>query len=162
MAASPSPRAALTVTPLVDYAVVVLPRAHRLAAAETVSAKDLEGENLILLRTFWNGSRHAIERALHGLSLGRIWVTPIALVACNMAAEGAGVAIVDPFSAAELAGRDVSVRPFRPASAVGTAVIQSSERPLSDVAADFLAAFVAEAGAFLDDSPYLRAARLPP
>jgi hypothetical protein len=78
-------------------------------------------------------------------------------MACVLVTEGAGVAIVDPFSASEFVGRGLALRAFEPAWIIGTAVIHSRNRPLSITAREFHAEFLEHARSFLERAEYLRA-----
>ncbi len=143
--ASPFKLAALTATPIEDNAVVAVPSTHRLSRKPWVEAQDLQGEKLVLLTKFSGGMRHPVELALQDVRLETDVLTPLSAVACAFVSEGAGVAIVDPFSASEFVGKGVALRPFKPLLLIGTAVVHSSERPLSPVAEEYHAAFVAHA-----------------
>jgi DNA-binding transcriptional LysR family regulator len=148
---APFQRQRLSITNLSDAAVVVLRPEHRLAARPSIRAGDLEGEQVIVLTKFTNG-RHPIEFALQSVRIGRKVETPLATIACVLVQEGVGVAIVDPFSASEFVGPRLVSRRFEPPSAVGTAVIHSSERSLSGVAQEFHAEMVAAAQSFLAET----------
>lgn len=153
--AAPFRFAGLASTPLDDDAVAVMPAGHALAGQAAVAAGDLRGCDVILLDKFAEG-RHPLELALQAVRLGRVFRTPLSTVACAMAAEGAGVAIVDPFAASEFVGRGVALRRFSPATAVGAAVIRSSARRLLPVAQEFHDAFVAHARSYTREAAYLR------
>jgi len=56
-----------------------------------------------------------------------------------------GVAIVDPFSASEFAGKGLVPRPFEPGWIIGGALVHSSERPLSMIGREFWDAFLRHA-----------------
>ena len=152
---APFQRTALTAIALEDNAVVVLPAHHRLVERKTIHAADLADENLILLTKF-NQGRHPVELALQAVRRGQVIETPQSTIACILVSEGAGVAIVDPFSASEFVGRGVVLRPFDPALVIGTAIVHSSERGLSIVAQEFLTAFVEHTRRFLTEAEYLR------
>ena len=145
----------LTLTPLEDTIVIAIPRSHRLAEKTWVEAKDLNGEDLILLAKFSHDTRHPIALGLQSIRPGRITETSLSTVACVLVSEGMGVAIVDPFGASEFAGKGLVLRPFKPSAAVGVAVVHSSERELSPVAREFHAAFIAHAQEFLRRADYL-------
>ena len=59
------------------------------------------------------------------------------MIACGLVAAGAGVTIVDPFTAFEFSGRGVVVRPFRPAVLYEIGVVWASGRFRSALALDF-------------------------
>jgi DNA-binding transcriptional LysR family regulator len=120
-----------------------------------VRADDLHDENLILLTKFTYG-HHPMEVALQSVRRRRVIETPLSTIACVFVSEGMGVAIVDPFSAAEFVGRSVVLRPFEPSLNIGTAVVHSSDRALSMIAQEFHAAFLDHARQFLKRADYLR------
>ena len=123
-----------------------------------VHVSDLQNERVILLTKFREG-RQAIEVALQALPNRAPIETQLAPIACVLALEGQGVAIVDPFSASEFGtsefgagatgNRGLAIRILRPILTVGTAVVVSRDRQLSIVAQEFHAAFLAHARAFL-------------
>ena len=152
--AFPFQRDSLTVTPLNDEAVVVLPTAHRLAAKQVVQAEDLNGETLILLSKF-RGGLHPVEVALQSISSRQSVETSLSTIACVLAAEGVGVAIVDPFSASEFVGRGVVIRRFEPALTIGTAMVCARDRAISVVAREFTTAFLDHTKAFLAGGAFL-------
>lgn len=132
----PFSNGALTITPVGDGAVVAMPIGHRLAEVAVVRLDDLRDERVILLSRFTTGVQ-AIDIALQSLPNRLPIETPLANIACSLVAEGMGLAIVDVFSAIEFEGRGLVVRPFEPSLIIGTAVIHSSERPLSVIAQQF-------------------------
>jgi DNA-binding transcriptional LysR family regulator len=153
--AFPFQRDSLTTTPFYEKAVVAMPADHRLAGHAAVRADDLVDETVILLTKFQHGL-HPIEVALQSIRR-RSWIdTPLSTIACVLALEGHGVAVVEPFSASDFVGRGLVLRAFEPALIVGTALIHSSERPLSLAAREFHDAFLAHTLAFLERAEYLR------
>lgn len=134
--AYPFSNGALTITPVGDGAVVAMPVGHRLADATTVRLEDLRDEQVILLSRFTTGVQ-VIDVALQSLPNRLPIETPLSSIACSLVTEGMGVAIVDVFSTIEFEGRGLVARPFDPGSIIGTAVIHSSERPLSVIAQQF-------------------------
>jgi len=153
----PFQRDALTVTPIDDKAVVVMPKDHRLAKRRTIRADDLHDEKLILLTRLKNAEgNHPIRFVLQSVRYTQRIETPLSTIACVLASEDAGIAIVDPFSASEFAGKGVVVRPFEPAFNIGTAIVHSSERALSLLAQEFHAAFTKHIRRFLQQADYFR------
>jgi DNA-binding transcriptional LysR family regulator len=151
----PFQRKALTATIFADEAVVIMPATHRLSANMSVVPQDLAGEDIVLLSKFRQGA-HPVERELQSVRLGRVIETSLSTIACVMVSEGAGLAIVDPFSASEFLGRGLVLRQLQPSMVVGTALVHSSERPLSVAAAEFHASFSDHVRTFLDQAAYLR------
>ncbi len=117
--------------------VVVLPQGHLLTARETITAKDLRDERLIMLGK-GSSMRHTIEMALGGPPTFALIETPLASIACAMVREGLGLTIVDPFCTANLNGLGVVVRPFAPSLDIGFALVLPRHRPMSKLAQDFV------------------------
>jgi DNA-binding transcriptional LysR family regulator len=69
--------------------------------------------------------------------------TPLSEIACALVAAGAGVSIVDPFTAHEYSTRGVVALRFEPALKFQIAALYPSHRPLSAVARDFIDGFAA-------------------
>lgn len=154
---APFMAAGLTLTPIDDTAVVALPHGHRLARKRWIEAKDLDGDDLILLTKFKQSLQHPVGLALQAVfRQAKVLETPLSSAACVFVTEGAGIAIVDPFSASEFVGRGVVLRPFKPSLIVGTAVVHSSERALSIIASEFHTAFVAHTREFLRRADYVQ------
>jgi len=146
-------RGSLTIIPFDDEAVLALPIDHRLAGQRVVRAEDLTDENLILLN---KDVRHPINIALQSVRHRQVIDTELSTIACALVSEGIGVAIVDPFSAAEFVGRGLVLRPFEPTFTVGTAIVHSTDRTLSLIAREFLTAFLDHTHQFLARADYLR------
>ncbi len=96
-------------------AFCVLPLAHRLTNRDVIEPKDFEGEPFISL----SGPDHARQRIDHpfeeaGVRRDLRIDTPMAASACAFVAKGAGIAIVDPFSALEYKSAPIVLKPFRP------------------------------------------------
>jgi len=146
-------RGSLTIIPFDDEAVLALPIDHRLAGQRVVRAEDLTDENLILLN---KDVRHPINIALQSVRHRQVIDTELSTIACALVSEGTGVAIVDPFSAAEFVGRGLVLRPLEPTFTVGTAIVHSADRTLSLIAQEFLTAFLDHTRQFLARADYLR------
>jgi len=119
-------------------AVAVLPQDHRLAARSVLGPRDFAGESFVSLEQMTQlryqiDALFASERITREVRIE----TPLSMIACALVAAGAGVSIVDPFTAAEYCGRGVVVRPFRPAILFDIAVIWAAGRCRSALAQDF-------------------------
>lgn len=97
-------------------AVCVLPNDHRLANKEVIVPSDLEGEPFVSL-TMLDRIRARIDHPFEEAGVRRILRidTPMAGSACAFVAKGAGVTIVDPFSALEFHSDRIVIKPFQPA-----------------------------------------------
>jgi DNA-binding transcriptional LysR family regulator len=139
-AAGPLERPGFSVDPLPSAAVVVLPIGHRLEGRSSVRPEDLSGERLIGVAS---GTllRSRIDTALAGIDYTTFIETPLSYTACVLVAEGAGVSIVDAFSAAEFVDRGVIVRAFRPRIETGIVQLRPRQRPLTPLAQSFIEAF---------------------
>lgn len=95
-------------------AVAVLPRGHPLAAKRRLHLADLAGSPFLSLGRE-DSSRDKLDDILRlsGFSLDVVVETPFAGVICEMVAAGAGVALVDPLTAAIFRNRVVT-RPVDP------------------------------------------------
>jgi len=95
--------------------VAVMPEGHRLARKSVITPKDFENENFISLK-HGTGSRYRIDNvfAERGVNRAMRVETHLSEIMCGLVSSGFGVAICDPFTAAEFAGRGVIARPFRP------------------------------------------------
>ncbi|BBK33788.1 DNA-binding transcriptional LysR family regulator [Stella humosa] len=97
-------------------AVCALPADHPLAARPWIAADDLTGQRFI---SFGSEGRiqDAVDEMFDSLGIRRRIIGRVfnSASACSLVAQGLGVAIVDPFSAADFAGSGVVARPFRPA-----------------------------------------------
>lgn len=96
-------------------AVCVMSRGHRLAQRKFIRAADLDNEPFISLGSE-DQSRFRIDKAFEGSGIRRRITIEAqqSEAACMFASEGAGIAIVDPFSAAEFSSDQLVVKPFRP------------------------------------------------
>jgi len=133
--------------------VAVLPGDHPLAAAKTMTPRRLEGVPFVAM---FRGHMvfHAVARAFD--EAGARWnvcaEAEFAATACALVASGAGVAVVDPFTAADFAGRGVLVRPFNPAVPYEFAVFHPPGREPSLLAKQFVALLRRRIGSFLPAS----------
>jgi DNA-binding transcriptional LysR family regulator len=119
---------------------LVVPAGHPLAALAVARPADLEGAPFIsLLRDFVG--RHVIDQVFDRAGITRRVVaeTQVNAMICELVQRGVGLAIVDPFTAADYASRGVVAVPFRPSIEIRLGVLYPTHRPLSRVARAFLA-----------------------
>jgi DNA-binding transcriptional LysR family regulator len=95
--------------------VAILPAGHRLAAKTMLEPRDFEGETFVSLSA-GSTSRHLIDQAFDRDDVRRALrvETSLSEIMCGLVSSGLGVAICDPFTAREFAGRGVVVRRFSP------------------------------------------------
>lgn len=111
----------------------VVPKAHRLARKREITAADLAGESVISL-----GPTTTLGMLIEEQSRKAGVASPVigieassSLMACLLAGEGAGVALVDSAAAAARKFKDLAFRPFRPRIPVSIKLIYPRERPRS-------------------------------
>lgn len=118
--------------------VAVLPEAHALAEKSVLEPRDFVDEPFVSLEQT-TPMRYGIDAIFTDAGIKRQTrvETPLSMIACGLVASGAGVAIVDPFTAYEFSGRGIVVRPFRPAILYEIGVVWASGRFRSALALDF-------------------------
>jgi DNA-binding transcriptional LysR family regulator len=126
-------------------AVCLLPAGHRLARKKQIKPADLRGEMFISLGSE-DRARHMIDRAFDEAGVARQLrlETHISEVACRLVQSGAGVSIVDPFTALDYAGKGLLMRPFRPRIAFEIHLLFPAFRPRSLLLESFVEALRAE------------------
>lgn len=132
--------------------VAVLPEGHRLCAKASLQPRDFEGETFISL-TLASPGRHFIDAifAKHGVSRLLRVETSLSEIMCGLVSSGMGVAISDPFTAAEFANRGVVSRPFLPRIPFEFAAVFPPQRSRSPVAEEFVEALRSKLQAMLRD-----------
>jgi len=139
-AAAPPERPGLRIEPIKSRAVLVVPQSHRLAARGSANEQDLTGERFISLEgpSFF-AAHTGTMMAERGVEV--VVKTPLSGIACSLVAEGAGIALVDPFSASDYEGRGLVVLKFEPAVEVPVSIVTSAQRRLSQISTEFIDAF---------------------
>ncbi|AZO79126.1 MULTISPECIES: LysR substrate-binding domain-containing protein [unclassified Bosea (in: a-proteobacteria)] len=132
--------------------VAVLPEGHRLTEKSVLEPADFIGEPFVSLEQT-TPMRYRIDAVFSSAGIARQArvETPLSMIACGLVAAGAGVAIVDPFTAFEFHGRGIVVRPFRPAVLYEIGVVWASGRFRSALALDFVDAVRAAVGERADE-----------
>lgn len=120
-------------------AVCVLPNDHRLAKKKVIVPTDLEGEPFISL-TMLDRIRARIDYPFEEAGVRRILRidTPMAGSACAFVAKGAGIAIVDPFSALEFQNDRINIKPFRPTITFNFVIAYPLHAQRSQLVKDFV------------------------
>ncbi len=119
-------------------AVAVLPEGHRLAAQGELVPEDFVGEPFVSLEQTTQ-LRYRIDAIFSTARIARETriETPLSMIACSLVAAGAGVSIVDPFTAQEYRGRGIAVRPFEPQIRFDIGVVWPAGRGRSALALGF-------------------------
>jgi DNA-binding transcriptional LysR family regulator len=121
-------------------AVAVVPSNHRLAGKTVLTPKDLAGESFVSLEQSTQ-LRYRIDAlfSAEGIPCKTQIETPLSMIACGLISAGAGVSLVDPYTAEEFRGRGVEIRPFRPEIMLDIATVWGSGRSRSPLALDLAA-----------------------
>lgn len=116
-------------------AVAVLPEGHPLSDKPFLEPTDFAGEPFVSLAgsTQWRYRTDALFSAARVQRVIRV-ETPLSMIACSLVASGAGIGIVDPYTAAEYRGRGIVTRPFRPEVLYDIGVVWPSGRFRSPLA----------------------------
>jgi len=134
---------------------LVVPSGHALAGHRFVRPGDVEGLPFIALARDQVG-RHVTDRvfARAGVTRRVVAETQVNAVICDLVRRGVGVGLVDPFTAADYAGRGIVALPFRPRIAFRVGILYPTHRPLSRVARVFLAVLRRRRNALLRDGEH--------
>jgi DNA-binding transcriptional LysR family regulator len=128
--AYPFEHAGISQHPITEgLSVCAMPAGHRLARKRSVSPRDLRDEPFISIsRNVPSG--HHVDRIFEeaGVSPRIVLETQTAAAACALVKRGMGVAILDPFTVAALADRQLLYRPFEPGFAFRFSALTRSER----------------------------------
>ncbi|MGL4443966.1 MAG: LysR substrate-binding domain-containing protein, partial [Alsobacter sp.] len=124
-------------------AVAVVPEGHRLAEKAVIEPLDFVGEPFVSLAgsTQWRYRTDALFSAARVTRQIRV-ETPLSMIACSLVASGAGIGIVDPYTAAEYGGRGIVVRPFQPKVLYDVGVVWPAGRFRSPLALGFVESVV--------------------
>ena len=125
--------------------VAVMPEGHRLATRKVIRPEDFTDENFISLK-LGSSSRHRIDEVFDTRGVARIMraETHLSEIMCGLVSSGFGVAICDPFTAAEFASRGVIARPFEPAIPFEFAALFPPGVSLAPIAQEFIATLQAD------------------
>ncbi|MDQ0443763.1 DNA-binding transcriptional LysR family regulator [Methylobacterium persicinum] len=115
-------------------AVCALPIGHPLAEAAVVTVQDLMSETLIAGAP--GVFQQSVEAAFAAAAAEPrfLHMAQYTAARCGLVAEGAGLALVDPIPARELAHLPIVLRPFRPSLPIETVMIHPVGRPLGRLA----------------------------
>jgi DNA-binding transcriptional LysR family regulator len=133
----PVDRPEVTVEPLPPVeAVAVLPRGHRLAKQKRVALEHL-CDGPLVAHAAGPLMRLELDRALahQGLQATPVVEAPSAWLVCSLVAAGAGLAVVDPFTAIAQVDSGLVVRPLTKRVVLKYGIVTLRERPLVGEAA---------------------------
>ncbi len=134
----PADDPAIDLEPLSVDCLCAIPEAHALARKPQITPADLDGEPLIVLNP--DHSAHYQLKAAFERD-GVVWAPHIEChlfaPGCMLAAEGAGIAVVDPFTAHDFSGRGLVFRPFVPSIPYDIGLIYPALRPRTRLATEF-------------------------
>ncbi len=130
---------AVDVEPLKLNCVCVVPEGHPLAKFDILTPADVAPYPFISLNPD-HMTHFRLKAAFEADSV--IWQPKVECQlfapACMLVSEGVGVALVDPFTAADFKGRGIETRPFKPSIPFDIALLHPSLRPRSLIAEEFV------------------------
>ncbi|WP_087687603.1 MULTISPECIES: LysR substrate-binding domain-containing protein [unclassified Pandoraea] len=120
--------------------VCALPAGHRLCSHDVIGPADLAGERFVAHPRSVE-ARLQIDALLaaHGVEVKMQMESQISYAICSFVEAGAGVAVIDAFSAWSYRGTGVVFKPFEPAILTDTAVLTPSQRPTPLLLKSFVA-----------------------
>ncbi len=135
---------------LVLRCVCALPEGHRLSSREILGPHELAGEPQISLNHD-HQTTIQIEQIFRDAGVRRrVGVeSQLFAPACALVARGVGVAIVDPLTAVDFAGRGLVVRRFEPEVRFKLGLLYPAQRPRSRLLREFVARLHGELEAWL-------------
>lgn len=133
--------------------VCIFPAGHRLEQCDVVSPADLDGEGVIHTRRdsdFFKNLQDAFQKS-------RTQLTTLVEVrqftaACELVAQGVGVAVVSELDAEKFLGDAVGVRPFTPSLPHRLSLVRPTRMRPSMVLLEFIDAFEASLDPFRQDT----------
>ncbi len=130
--------------------VCILPRGHRLAAADEIWPEELARERMIHTRRDSVFYRELEARFLErGLALPSLIEVRQFTAACMLVAEGIGVSVVSELDAREYESRGLVIRPFRPELPHRLTLLNPTHTPMSMITLEFMEAFRASLEPYL-------------
>ncbi len=136
----PLDRIGLEIEAIPVAAVAIMPKDHRLAQNDCIAPEDLAGERFVGIG---RGTlfRSRIDTALAGIPRLISLETPLSHIACLLVAEGGGITLVDPYSAAEFLDKGIVAKPFTPFIDAGFVAVRSPQHPASALTSTFMREF---------------------
>ncbi len=133
-------RAGLKLAPYrVSQAVCALTKDHPLATNEMIAPSDLDGQNMIAL-THRHARRTQLDRILNEVRAKPHIVAEVStsFAAADMAKEGLGLTIINPFPLIHYRSNDLNFLPFTSPIRYLTYFATSDQRPLPRIARAFM------------------------
>jgi len=136
----PLDRIGLEIEAIPVAAVAIMPKDHRLAEHDRITPADFGGERFVGIG---RGTlfRSRIDTALAGVPRTISLETPLSHIACLLVAEGGGISLVDPYSAAEFLDKGIVAKPFTPFIDAGFVALRSPQHSASALATTFMREF---------------------
>lgn len=137
---SPLDRAGLEIESIPIATVAVMRKDHPLAQRRTIKPSDLRGERFVGIGpgTLF---RSRVDTVLADVPRTISLETPLSHIACLLVAEGGGVSLVDPYSAAEFLDKNIVIRPFAPFIDTGFVAVRAPHHAASALATTFMREF---------------------
>jgi len=130
-------------------AVAAIPLSHGLAAKAVLAPADFSAEPFIsIARATQLRTRIDAFFMTQGIHRELGPETPLSMVACSLVAAGAGLAIVDPFTADSVAEPKVCFKPLEPQIEVQFSLITAADARLPGSARDFISGIQQEFALF--------------
>lgn len=130
---------AIHVEPLVSVdAVCIMHKAHPFSSKKIIRAEDLAGQPMMAMSGN-NLVQPRIDRALKEADIVPDWIldTSFAMTMCTYAANGMGLAIIDPYTARTFESLGVIARPFEPSIPYDFSFSYSIHHARTDLAETF-------------------------
>ncbi|WP_028534375.1 LysR family transcriptional regulator [Paludibacterium yongneupense] len=126
--------------------VCVLPDGHPLLARRVIELADFADQAFVSLSAS-DPYRVQIDEAfaVRGIMRRQVVETPTAVSVCSLVRNGLGLAIVNPLTALDFAGRNLHIRPLAASYPFCVNLIQPEHRPASPLVAAMAAALCEEA-----------------
>lgn len=120
--------------------VAILPAQHRLTAKDVLAPTDFADE-IFISYEHSTQQRYRIDAlfSAHGVTRITRVETPVSMIACGLVASGAGVAVVDPYTAEEYRGKGLEIRRLQPTVLFDMALVWGAGRVRSALALDMAA-----------------------
>lgn len=132
--------------------VCAIPKGHILATKREISAKDLTNQSIITLNHFsrWSTLTESILKE-HNIRASRRLNAFMTSTACQLVAEGAGIAVVDLLSASSYKDKGVEIRPFSPFHEFDFYLFKPNRWSVTSITNNFIECLEIEAKKLIDN-----------